>query len=85
MLDRKIKVMELVNNRITSHKAKNLKNHPTETSFIKTTFLRNNLQHIYDQSVVAPIEKANGNVAYICKRFYMKMLIKEPGIGLGGT
>ena len=78
-------MMELVNNRITSHKAKNLKNHPTETSFIKTTFLRNNLQHIYDQFVVVRVEKANGNVAYICKRFYMKMLIKEPGIGLGGT
>ena len=72
-------------NRITLPKAQNTKNHPTETFLLKGTFLRNNLQHIHDQFAVSPIDKDNGNAAFICKRFYMRVLIKELGIGLGGT
>ena len=33
--------------------------------------------NIYDQFVVAAIDKDNGNAAFICKRFYMRVLIKK--------
>ena len=58
--------MELVNNRIANY------NHPTETSSLKTTFFKNRLQHIHDQFVNAPVDIANGNAAYIYKRFYIE-------------
>ena len=38
--------IRMKDNRITIPKAQNTKNHPTETSLLKTTFLRNNPQHI---------------------------------------
>ena len=42
--------------------------------------IKNSLQHIHDQFVVAPIDRDNGHVAFICKHFYIELLIKKIGI-----
>ena len=38
------------------------------------------LKQLHSHYVIAPIDKATGNVAIICKRFYAKVLFKELGI-----
>ena len=48
------------------------------------TFNKNSLQYIYDQFVVVPIDKANGNVLFICKCLYIEMLIKVLGTDQDG-
>ena len=73
LLEWKINVIELEYNRITILKVQNTKNHQTVTSLLKTTVLRNNLQHIHDQFVVALIDKANGNVAFVCEHFFVEV------------
>ena len=52
-------------------------NHPTGTSSLKTTFSENSPRNIHGQFVVAPTVKANRNVAFICRCFYIEVLIKE--------
>ena len=42
--------------------------------------VKKSLDDIHKKFVVAPIDKANGNVSFICKRFYIDVLIKELGI-----
>ena len=73
LLEWKINVIELEYNRITILKVQNTKNHQTVTSLLKTTVLRNNLQHIHDQFVVALIDKANGNVTFVCEHFFVEV------------
>ena len=65
----KNKLIELMDNRIITLKRHNSNNNPTGTSSIKTTFIKNSLQHIHDQVVVASIDKDNRYVAFICKCF----------------
>ena len=67
LLEWKRRLMKLINNRIIG----------TEISLTKTKFIKNGLQHIHDQFEVAPIDKANENVAFICKRFHVEVLIKK--------
>ena len=45
----------------------------------------NTFNDIHSQFVVTPIDKANGNVALICQRFYALVLIKERGLVLNKT
>ena len=61
LVEWKAKVRKLLNNRITALKAQNNNNHTTETSSLKTAFLKNSLQHLHDQFVAAPVDKANEN------------------------
>ena len=43
------------------------------------------LEDLHQQFVIAPIDKASGNVSFICKRFYADVLAKELGlVGSGG-
>lgn len=37
------------------------------------------MRQIYDQFVFAPTDKAYGNIEFFWKRFYLKVLLKEPG------
>ena len=67
--------MELVNNQINTLKLPKTNNHSTGPFSLQATFIENSLQHICDQSVVAPIDKTNGKAAYICKHFCIKVLI----------
>ena len=38
------------------------------------------LSLLHKNFVLAPIDKASGNVAVICKRFYAEVLVKELGL-----
>ena len=40
------------------------------------------LKEIYDHFVVTPADKATANVAFICKRFYLEVHLKEVGISM---
>ena len=40
------------------------------------------LDSLHKDFVITPIDKANGNVAVICKRFYADILFKELGLGV---
>ena len=66
LLERKSKLIELINSSIITLKMLNSNNHPTRTSLVKTTFIKNSFQYVHDQFVVAAID--NGNVAFICER-----------------
>ena len=80
-----LKLMQPMNNRITTLKTQNSTNHPTGTSSLKTAFIKNSVQHIYDQFVVTTTDKANENVAFICKHFYTEVLIKYLDIDPNGV
>ena len=43
----------------------------------------NYLKELQDKFVIVPVDKADSNVAFICKRYYAEVLIKE--LGLGGN
>ena len=58
----------------------NSNDHLTGTSSLKTIFIKNSFQHKHDQFVVAPVDKANKNAAFICRQFCNEVLIKEFGI-----
>ena len=45
----------------------------------------NSLNDIQNQFVVTPGDEANGNVAFICQRFYGLVLIKELGLDHNNT
>ena len=78
--------MELIYERIISLRTHNSNNHSTGTSALKTTaIITSSLKQIHDQFVVTPIDKANGNVAFICKHFYKEVLGEDFGIDLDGA
>ena len=45
----------------------------------------NTLNDIYNQFAVTPVDKAIGNVAFICRRFHAIFLRKELGLDLNNT
>ena len=55
--------------------------HVLET--LKDPFCRQTLLDLQERFVITPIDKATGNIALICKRFYAEVLVKE--LGLNGT
>ena len=78
--------MELMYERIISLRTHDSNNHSTGTSVLKTTaIITNSLEQIHDQFVVTPIDKATGNVAFICKHFYIEALGEDFGIDLDGV
>ena len=42
--------------------------------------VRKNLKELQNKFVIVPIDKASGNVAFICKRFYAKVIFDELGL-----
>ena len=38
---------------------------------------KNGLDNIHKDFVAVPIEKATGNIALVCKRFYASVIIRE--------
>ena len=77
------KQVNRINNRIITLKTHN-SNNTTRNSLLKTTFIKRS-QHKHYQFVVAPIDKANRNVAFICKSFYIEVLIEVLGIDTDGV
>ena len=64
------KITELINKNHSVNKRQLLK----ETSVLK------DLQELHKKFVVVPIDKASGNVAFICQRHYANVLINELGL-----
>ena len=60
---------------------------PRSTLFPYTTLFRSALEELKKLYVIVPIDKASGNVAFVCKRFYALVLIKALGLDkdLGST
>ena len=42
--------------------------------------VKENLKELQNKFVICPIDKAKGNVAFICKRFYVKVILDEVGV-----
>ena len=47
---------------------------------LKNHHIKHLLKEIHDQFVATPKDKATGNVTFICKQFYVGILLKELGI-----
>ena len=43
------------------------------------------LDDLHSQFVVVPIDKASSNIAFVCKRFYVQVLVSELGLGDSST
>ena len=46
-------------------------------SIFKDLGVKNSMMHLKDKFVIVPIDKATNNIAFICKQFYAKVIIKE--------
>ena len=76
-------VMELVDNRIAVLQCQEKR--WSMSPALKDLDCVNALQQLHSNYVIAPIDKATGNVAVICKRFYAMVLFKELGITNSST
>ena len=47
--------------------------------------IRAALENVHKDFVVVPRDKATGNIALICKRFYASVIAKELGLGNNNT
>ena len=59
-----------------------LKTNNSKFKYSNKYSLKNNsivkaLENLHKNFIVAPVDKANGNIAFICKGFYAKRLLKE--------
>ena len=43
------------------------------------------MENVHKDFVAVPIDKATGNIALICKRFYASVIAKELGLGNNNT
>ena len=77
----KVTVMKLVVERIEQLKSKVDTNRYNSTLNNKES--AEELERLHRQFVIAPIDKASGNVAFICKRFYAEVLVRELGLREG--
>ena len=50
------------------------------TPLLKQKSIKDDLKSLHDKYVMTPIDKASNNVAFICKRFYAKVLADELGL-----
>ena len=79
----KTKVLECVDSRINNlSKTIKISNHKLIHQHYSAMQC---LKHLHENFVITPIDKATGNVAIICKRFYAEVLIKELGLGSSST
>ena len=68
--------IEVLNN--TLHKYK-------QFDALSSPDIRAALENVHKDFVVVPIDKATGNIALICKRFYASVIAKEFGLGNNNT
>ena len=74
----KNKIMEKVEAKIRLLK---IKIRPQKTNpVLKDTEVKEYLQTLHDKYVLVPIDKAANNVAIVCKRYYVQVILKEIGI-----
>ena len=70
-------VSDLLDERVTQLKCKSF---PKLSEKLKDKVVLEALKSLHDQYVLAPIDKATGNVAVICKQHYAYVLAKELGM-----
>ena len=71
-------MLEKVDNRIKSLSS-NLKYHKVNVS-LSNEEVKSCLSELQSKYVITPIDKANGNIAFICKRYYALTIVKELGL-----
>ena len=71
-------VLEKVDSRIQSLSC-NLKRHKVNVS-LSNEEVKSCLSDLQSKYVITPIDKANGNIAFICKRYYALTIVKELGL-----
>ena len=47
---------------------------------LSSPHVKNALDNIHKNFVVVPIDKATGNIALVCKRFYVSVITRELGL-----
>ena len=74
----KIKLIKLLDERIKSlsNSIKPIKFRP----LLKQHLVKETLNELHEKYVITPVDKASGNVAIICKRFYAQVLLEELNI-----
>ena len=50
------------------------------SSMFNESSVKDSLNQLQDKFVIVPIDKATGNVAFICKRFHAKVILRELGL-----
>ena len=50
------------------------------SSIFNESNVKDSLNELQDKFVIVPIDKATGNVAFICKIFYAKVILREVGL-----
>lgn len=70
--------MDQVDDRIQWLKSHRKFNHVEET--LKNTTSRKELTRLQNNFVITPIDKAGNNIAFICQRYYARVLIRELGL-----
>ena len=74
----KVEIVKAIDDRIREVTPR-LKFDPVSET-LKDPFCRKNLKELQHRFVISPIDKATGNIALICKRFYAEVLVKELGL-----
>ena len=60
--------------------------HPRRSSkVLSDSNVTNYLNELQEKYVMVPIDKADSNIAFICKRYYVEVLTKELGLGGNST
>ena len=72
-------VLEKVDSRIEALSS-NLQHHKVNSS-LSNEEVKSCLSVLQSKYVITPIDKANGNIAFICKRYYALVIMKELGLG----
>jgi len=75
----KLQLDELITNKITSLRKTHVPRKVVPT--LELSGSKKCLNNLQRQYVITPIDKATGNMAFICKRFYAKILVEELGFG----
>ena len=79
----KNKVFEIVDNRIATLRTQVYPKR--KNKILCSNDVKHSLRELQDNYVMVPIDKAVNNVAFICKRYYAEVLIKELGLAGGET
>ena len=74
----KRKVLEKVDHKIQELRQRIT--HRTTNPVLKDPEVKRNLEALQTDYVIVPIDKASNNIAVVCKKFYVEVLLKEIGI-----
>ena len=79
----KLQIDELITKRITDLKRTHIPRKVIPT--LELSSPKQCLDNLKRQYVITPIDKATGNIAFMCKRFYANILVNELGLSRNGN